>query len=150
MFANTTGDNHAISACTTGSARLVGGTSKYNGRVEVCYNNAWGTVCDDSWDYTDAGVVCRQLGFTGLSTHFKKLLCNTSPTIPIAGAALGNAYYGQGTGAILMDEVACVGTETRLWNCSNNGIGVNDCGHSEDASVQCSSKLLMRIYHKLW
>ena len=46
-----------------GAIRLVGGTSANNGRVEIFHNNAWGTVCDDSFGNTDAQVVCRQLGY---------------------------------------------------------------------------------------
>lgn len=56
--------NDCDAACTTGAIRLAGGSNSNEGRVEVCSNNAWGTVCDDFWSVVDAAVACRQLGFS--------------------------------------------------------------------------------------
>ena len=70
--------------CTTnGDVRLVGGTDQYEGRVEVCYNRQWGTVCGrhSSWDTTDAGVACRQLGYSLVGKFHSSLRIETLYTM---------------------------------------------------------------------
>ena len=49
--------------CTYGDVRLVNGSNQYEGRVEVCINDQWGTVCDEGWDGAEATVICRTLGY---------------------------------------------------------------------------------------
>ena len=54
-----------IVGCTHGTTRLIGGTSSLEGRVEVCVNGLWGTVCSHGWTARDANVACRQLSYSG-------------------------------------------------------------------------------------
>ena len=107
---------------TLASLRLIGGSGPGEGRVEIYYNDTWGTVCDDNWDKNDARVVCRQLGYS------------------FAVSAPHSARFGQGSGKIWLDDVQCQGNESSIVNCRHRPWGENNCGHHEDASVICSSK----------
>ena len=96
------------------------------GRVEIFYNGQWGTICDDGWDINDARVVCRELGYQD-----------------VARALHGNDVP-DGRGPIWLDNVACVGNEKTLGNCTHRGWGKHDCSHWEDAGVECSSTSKLR------
>ncbi|XP_030832965.1 deleted in malignant brain tumors 1 protein-like [Strongylocentrotus purpuratus] len=104
-----------------GNVRLAGGSTPNQGRVEIYHNSLWGTVCDDSWDDSDARVVCRQLGYSG-----------------DVGEARSGGTYGRGSDPTYLDEVGCSGYESRLEYCSHAGWGIEDCSHSEDAGVYCN------------
>ena len=124
---------YIIDECTHGDVNLVGGSVQTEGRIEVCINGYWGTVCDDFWTYQDAQVVCNQLGYPSsgknsiLVIHFTDIL---------GAQALTFAHFGVGSGPINMDDVQCIGNETALINCSYNP--THNCIHFEDASVRCA------------
>ncbi|XP_021357928.1 fibrocystin-L-like [Mizuhopecten yessoensis] len=116
LFCNVDASNQAT------PVRLVGGTSKYAGRLEVNHDGVWGTVCD--YNYANnyiADVVCKQLGSTSDVRHIKPY-----------------AYFGAGTGPIWMNNVRCTGTEISLDKCVFNGWGNHNCDHHYDLSVICT------------
>lgn len=100
--------------------RLVGSHGSCAGRVEIFYQGAWGTVCDDLWDLPDANIVCKQLG------------CGWAVSAP------AEAHFGEGSGKILLDDLHCRGQERHLEECLHPGWLAHNCGHGEDAGAVCS------------
>ena len=130
-------------ACSNGDIRLAGGATNNTGRIEVCNNNLWGTVCDDLFGVPDATVACRQLGFnsTGATRGFKLviiMLLSFFLTFYVGARVLPASQVADGVGvAIFLDNLQCRGTERRLFDCPRNAIGVHNCNHGEDVGVTC-------------
>ncbi|XP_028657375.1 lysyl oxidase homolog 3B isoform X5 [Erpetoichthys calabaricus] len=105
--------------------RLAGYPRKHNeGRIEVFYNDEWGTICDDDFSMENAFVLCRHLGFVS------------------ATGWAHSAKYGKGTGKIWLDNVQCSGSEKHIGDCKSRGWGNSDCTHDEDAGIICKDERL--------
>ncbi|XP_028399558.1 deleted in malignant brain tumors 1 protein-like isoform X2 [Dendronephthya gigantea] len=115
-----------VVAGNTGSLRLQGPLSANGtGRVEVLYNGQWGTICDNGWDFKDAIVACRQLGYAHAISELKG---SRVPT---------------GSGRIWLENVACTGEEQKITSCSHEAWGSNRCSHYKDAGVDCSNTVIV-------
>ena len=104
--------------------RLVNSTTSKNntGRIEVYHASfGWGTVCDKYLRGNDinSDVACRQLGFNGVNVTRM------------------NAYFGEGSGPILLHVGRCTDRESYLWDCSHLGWSEHYCDHSYDVGVEC-------------
>ena len=98
--------------------RLADGDDSLSGRVEVYYNSQWGTICDDEWGFSNSKVICSMLGHGGVIRSYT---------------------HGGGSDPIWLDNVNCRGDETSIADCLHEGWAVQDCSHSEDIGVVCSS-----------
>lgn len=89
-----------------GDLQLVGSYSRAEGRLNICWNEEWGTVCYQDTDkgkhdfsIVSASVACYQLGFAGAQIWFTK------------------TYFGPGNMRPWMKNVRCMGNETKLEQC---------------------------------
>ncbi|XP_038156703.1 neurotrypsin [Cyprinodon tularosa] len=106
-----------IAPSTGPLVRLVGGSSRKEGRVEVYLHGDWGSICDSGWNDLNAAVVCRQLGHSG--------------------GAVAARGFSQGKGPIHLDQVRCTGKEEFLGECPSLGLNIQGCRHRQDAGVRC-------------
>ena len=96
------------------------GSNPLEGRLEICFNRAWGTVCRTKFSIKDANVTCNQLGFPFNGTEL-----------------LFDSGISPGSGPIFLDEVACDGYETKLESCKGASHGLYYCTHNEDVVIRC-------------
>ena len=101
--------------------RLVSSGPANEGYLEVYHEGQWGTVCDMYFMQEAADVVCRQLGFTGISEP------------------VWHGELGQGTGPSLLYEIMCMGYETHINECMTY-FYYDMCTHSQDAGVRCGQE----------
>ena len=126
-------------SCATGDVRLADDRRGNRGRVEICYQGQWGTVCDDGWSSTDARVVCNQLGYSPFGILLYQNQCLLfHVTLHWTGAVvLSRGQYYEGRGPIFLDDVGCRGNEFSLLECYHPGIGVHNCQHDDDVGIEC-------------
>ena len=122
------------------------GSAEGEGRVEVCQDGYWGTICSDSWTEEDAYVVCRQTGGNRISECMQIILEQIIKQFLynhfIGAIPVTDGRFGKGVGPVHMSRVYCNGNETRLLDCSHsNGVGVTNCHHGRDAGVVCEGML---------
>ncbi|KAJ8034628.1 hypothetical protein HOLleu_21545 [Holothuria leucospilota] len=111
--------------------RLVQGVAPWSnssGRLEVFFNNEWGTICNDGWDLVDATVVCRELGYPEVLTIYQ------------------NAFFGNASGYIWLTNVQCNGNESSLSECQHEIFAEPQCSHHQDVGVLCGGEIVVLYY----
>uniref|UniRef100_A0A1X7T5H5 SRCR domain-containing protein n=1 Tax=Amphimedon queenslandica TaxID=400682 RepID=A0A1X7T5H5_AMPQE len=108
-----------LTDCINGSVRLVNGTTPDEGRLEVCINGEWGTVCSHYWDRSETKVICRQLGY-GQDAE---------------GSRFRYSKYGDGNYQQILWNIQCTGSETNLTSCNN--YHNSNCYYGRTVGIKC-------------
>ena len=115
------GENFLSKGPARSRLRLQGGSTSFEGRVEIHHEGTWGTICDDGWSIEDAQVVCHELQ---LGTALEAVRADEAGFEP---ASLRSP--------ILVDDIECTGFESKVEFCSRRQWGTHNCAHFEDAGM---------------
>ncbi|XP_073445851.1 CD5 antigen-like [Dendrobates tinctorius] len=107
--------------------KLVSGSSRCAGRLEVKHDGEWATVCDYNWSKLNSKVVCKELN------------CGS----PISAMPCGSLKKGSGT--IWMNEVKCIGDEKSLNECPVSPLTKHKCFYKQDVWVTCREPFKIRL-----
>ena len=129
-----------VGPCSNGDIRL-GDGALLRGRVEICINGTWGTICDHHWTQQEASVVCSHLGYSPYGIRGRGHV--SIVTIISLGAMASTNLFLNNEWPIGLFKLTCSGNETKIWDCSykTSHEGQN-CGQHNDASVFCMCKFI--------
>ena len=145
-----------ISDCVDGDLRLSGGSTPLEGRVEVCSNRLWGTVChsvynyDRYWGTEEGGVVCRALGHQPIGKFRKRepffLFADRLVTLNLflfflvisEFQLLYDSYFGHGALPTTVTGLECTGSEASLLECRHSKAdALSSCSSSSVVGIRC-------------
>ena len=139
--------------CKTGDIRLIGRTEDYEGRLEVCINHVWGTVCSIGWDDRATKVACRQLGYQEIGLLSLSRVCyNIILYVSlIGGVTYYSKTYGQGLGPIMFGNIQCNGNEDSIFDCNRNVFLFTSSycsNHYYDLVLKCERKRIISYFNQ--
>ena len=105
----------------------MGGSTESEGRLEIYFEDRWGSVCENGWGSRSAEVVCRELGFA-------------RPVRTTKGSDY--TYIGSDSSPVWLDEVQCNGDEKKVINCPHGPLGTHICTHEHDIGIICTGMLI--------
>ena len=132
----------------------MGGATPYAGRLEICHNGQWATVCNNHFTSVSASVICKQLlgeNASKLINLALSLICTGQSVMliffSIVGAveSLYTQHFGQGSSSSILDDLVCTGTESSISQCTYTVVrdfSAAGCYHSHDVQMICYGILL--------
>ena len=131
----------------------MGGSNQYEGRVEVCINDQWGTVCDDDWGSIDATVICKQLGYATTGSKCKHCIVLARVSFEFAAFLVLQVEFHTAmlSLVLVLDQsiwmmLRVLQVIVQLLECSSRPITRHNCDHSADAGVGCEGNIFPHKY----